>query len=26
PSQWSAIGFLGRLVFGLLTYLKHLYF
>ncbi|HAW3887089.1 TPA: holin [Escherichia coli] len=26
PSQWAAIGVLGSLVFGLLTYLTNLYF
>ncbi|EFM8669892.1 holin [Escherichia coli] len=26
PSQWVAIGVLGSLVFGLLTYLTNLYF
>ena len=26
PSQWAAIGVLGSLLFGLLTYLTNLYF
>ncbi|MBJ9144261.1 class II holin family protein [Citrobacter braakii] len=26
PSQWTAIGILGSLLFGLLTYLTNLYF
>ncbi|HIC5947459.1 TPA: class II holin family protein [Salmonella enterica subsp. enterica serovar Newport] len=26
PSQWAAIGVIGSLVFGLLTYLTNLYF
>ncbi len=26
PSQWTAIGVLGSLLFGLLTYLTNLYF
>ncbi|EEW0955212.1 holin, partial [Escherichia coli] len=26
PSQWAAIGVLGSLVFGMLTYLTNLYF
>lgn len=26
PSQWAAIGVLGSLVFGLLTFLANLYF
>ena len=26
PSQWAAIGVLGSLVFGLLTYLHRIYF
>lgn len=26
PSQWAAIGVLGSLIFGLLTYLTNLYF
>ncbi|HCH9287504.1 TPA: class II holin family protein [Escherichia coli] len=26
PSQWAAIGVLGSLVFGLLTYLTNFYF
>ncbi|MDU6924006.1 class II holin family protein [Franconibacter helveticus] len=26
PSQWTAIGVIGSLVFGLLTYLTNLYF
>lgn len=26
PSQWAAIGVLGSLVFGFLTYLTNLYF
>lgn len=26
PSQWAAIGVLGSLAFGLLTYLTNLYF
>ncbi|EEQ2762373.1 class II holin family protein, partial [Escherichia coli] len=26
PSQWVAIGVLGSLLFGLLTYLTNLYF
>ncbi|EJG7546132.1 TPA: class II holin family protein, partial [Escherichia coli] len=26
PSQWTAIGVLGSLFFGLLTYLTNLYF
>ena len=26
PSQWAAMGVLGSLVFGLLTYLTNLYF
>ncbi|MGL5968603.1 MAG: class II holin family protein, partial [Kluyvera sp.] len=26
PSQWAAIGVLGSLMFGLMTYLTNLYF
>ncbi|HBQ0446951.1 MULTISPECIES: class II holin family protein [Klebsiella pneumoniae complex] len=26
PSQWAAIGVIGSLIFGLLTYLTNLYF